>query len=96
MDPISVVSMVLGPVLGRILGGTPERLKGTPLPAKPEPFYKPEFAPLPGAELPATLRQFDSGPGMQVTVTPVSLSGAKLAAASMFPEQNKFNVGDVL
>lgn len=96
MDPISVVSMVLSPLLGTIFGGTPDRLKGTPLPTESESKYQPEFVQLPGAQMAASRRMLDPGPGAQFVASPVSLSGSQLAAASMFPEQERFNVGEIV
>ena len=88
LDPVSFIAKnVIGGHLGSIFGGTPERLKGKPLPEEPEPLYQPEFQPL--AE--AGFRSFDPGSGQGFQpMQPVQLSGAQLAAASMFPEQNRF------
>tara|TARA_R100000231_G_scaffold40083_1_gene34877 strand:+ start:3736 stop:4020 length:285 start_codon:yes stop_codon:yes gene_type:complete len=88
LDPISfIANNIIGGLFSSIFGPTPERLKGKPLPEEPEPSYQPEFQPL--AE--ASLRSFDPGSGQVFQpMQPVQLSGAQLAAASMFPEQNRF------
>ena len=94
LDPVSFIAKnVIGGLLGSIFGGTPERLKGTVNYHLPPPsveaanVYKPEFQPL--AE--AGFRSFDPGSGQVFQpMQPVQLSGAQLAAASMYPEQNRF------
>tara|TARA_R100001163_G_C4967642_1_gene128892 strand:- start:213 stop:518 length:306 start_codon:yes stop_codon:yes gene_type:complete len=95
LDPVSFIAKnVIGGLLGSIFGGTPDRLKGNvnyhlppALSVEAANVYEPEFQPLAEADF----RSFDPGFGQVFQpMQPVQLSGAQLAAASMFPEQNRF------